>query len=160
MVRYDFFAAFQRHDFGGLVLAIDKSAFQRQIDETCDQVAVPDWDLPQHQRYARGRLQRRQRISDTLVGPVDLVEKQEARNAKVFQFAQDDLKLRQLLFIGFADHHRGIDRRNCRAHVVRKFHRARTIDEGVAVPHEGGGRSSQADAHLVTTRLGAGVTDA
>src|SRR5258708_10601504 len=93
-------AALQRHDFGSLVLAIDEGAFQRQVDEAGDQVAVPDWNLPQHQRYPRRRLQGRKRLADALVGPVDLVEKQKARDAEIFEFAQDNLKLRQLFIVG------------------------------------------------------------
>ena len=107
-------AAFQRHDFGSLVLAIDEGAFQRQIDEAGDQVAVPDRNLPQHQRNPRRRLQGRERLADALVGAIDLVEKQKARNAEILEFAQDDLKLRQLLLVGLADHDRGIDRRQAR----------------------------------------------
>ena len=45
-------AALQRDDFGRLVLAIDKGAFQREVDEAGDQVAVPDRDLPEYQRHA------------------------------------------------------------------------------------------------------------
>ena len=132
-------AAFQRHDFGRLVLAIDEGAFQREIDEALDQLAVPDRNLPQHQRHARGRLQGRQRLADALVGAVDLVEKQKARNAEILELAQDDLQLRQLLLVRLADHDRGIDRRQRGAHVVRELDRAGTIDKGVAVAHEGGG---------------------
>ena len=132
-------AAFQRHHFGRLVFAIDEGALQREIDKTFDQLAVPDRDLAQHQRYARGRLQRRQRLADALVGPVDLVQKQKARNAQFLELAQDDLQLRQLLLVRLADHDRGIDRRKCGAHVVRELDRAGTIDKSVAVAHETGG---------------------
>ncbi len=152
-------AAFERHDFGSLVLAIDKGAFQRQIDETCDQIAVPDRNLPQHQRNPRRRLQGRERFADALVGAIDLVEKQEARDAEILEFAQDDLKLRQLLFVGLADHHRGIDRGDRRAHVMREFDRARAIDKSVALAHEAGGGRGEADAHLVMAGLGAGIAD-
>ena len=152
-------AAFQRDDFGSLVLAIDEGALQRQIDEAGDQVAVPDRNLPEHQRHARCRLQGRERLADALGGLVDLVEKQQARNAEVFQFAQDDLQLRQLALVGLADHHRGIDRGNRGAHVVRELDRPRTIDEGVTVAHEIRGGGGQADAHLVAAGLGAGIAD-
>jgi hypothetical protein len=150
-------AAFEGHDFRGLVLAVDEGAFQRQIDETRDQIAVPDRNLPQHQRNPRRRLQCRERLADALVGPVDLVEKQKARDAQIFELAQDNLKLRQLAFVGFAYHHCGIDRRDGGAHVVREFHRTGTIDKGVTVAHESccGGR--EADAHFVAAGLGAGV---
>ena len=152
-------AALQRHHLGGLVFAIDEGALQREIDEAGDQVAVPDRNLPQHQRNPRRRLQGRERLADALVGAVDLVEKQEARNAEILELAQDDLQLRQLFLVGLADHDRGIDRRDRGAHVVREFDRARTIDKGVAVAHEGGGGGGEAGAHLVAAGLGAGVPD-
>ena len=152
-------AAFQRHDFGRLVFAIDEGALQREIDETFDQVAVPDRDLPQHQRHARGRLQGRQRLADALVGAVDLVQKQKTGNAQILQLAQDDLQLRQLLLVRLADHDRGIDRGQRGAHVMRELDRAGTIDKGVTVAHEGGGGGGEPDAHLVVARLGAGIAD-
>ena len=92
-------------------------------------------------------------------GLVDLVEEQEARNVEVFQLAQDQLQLRHLLLVGLADHDRGIDRGQRRAHVVDEFDRARTIDEGVAVAHEVGGGDGELDAHLVMARLLGGVAD-
>src|SRR5258705_6829268 len=152
-------AAFQRHDLGSLVFAIDKGAFQRQIDEARDQIAVPDRNLTQHQRNPRRRLQGCERLADALAGPVDLVEKQKARDTEVFEFAQDKLKLRQLFLVGLADYHRGIDRRDRSTHVVREFHRAWAIDKGVAVAHETGRGGGEADAHLVDAGLGAGVAD-
>ena len=150
-------AALKRHNFGSLVLAVNEGAFERQIDEARDQFAVPDRDLPQYQRNSRCRLQRRERLADALVGSIDLVEKQKARNAEIFEFAQDKLKLRQLAGVGFADHHRGIDCGQCRAHVVREFHRARAVEKGIAVAHESRRGGGESDAHLVTAGLGAGI---
>ena len=152
-------AAFQRHHFGSLVFAVDEGAFQRQIDEARDQIAVPDRDLPQHQRNPRRRLQGRERFADALVGAVDLVKKQKAGNAEIFKLAQDKLELRQLALIGFTYHDRGIDRRDRCAHVVREFHRAWAIDKSVTLAHETRRGGGEADAHLVMARLGAGVTD-
>src|SRR6185437_11846279 len=152
-------AAFQGDDFGSLVFAVDKGALQRQVDEARDQIAAPDRNLPQHQRNSRSRLQRRERLADALVGAVDLVEKEKARDTEVLELAQDDLKLRQLAFVGLADHDGGIHRRDRGAHVVREFDRAGTIDEGIFVPHETGGGGGETDAHLVVARLGAGVAD-
>src|SRR6202171_1079398 len=152
-------ASFEGYDFGRLVFAIDEGALQRQIDETRDQFAVPHRNVSQHQRNPRRRLQCRERLADALVGAVDLVEKQKARDRQILEFAQDKLKLRQLAFVGFAYHHRGIDRRDRGAHVVRELHRAGAIDKSVAVAHEtcrGGGK---ADAHLVAAGLGAGIAD-
>src|SRR5262249_5597852 len=105
------------------------------------------------------RLQRRERLADALVGAVDLVEKQKAWDAEIFELAQDDLKLRQLAFVGLADHDRGVDGRERCAHVVRELDRAGTIDEGVTVAHEVGGGGGGANAYLVMTRLGSGVAD-
>ncbi len=152
-------AAFEADHLGSLVLAIDKGALQRQIDKTRDQIAVPDRNLAQHQRNPRCRLQGRERLTDTLVGAVDLVEEQKAGNAEVFQLAQDDLQLRQLALVGLADHDGGIDRRDRGAHVVRELDRAGTIDEGVTFAHELGGGGGEACAHLVMAGLGAGVAD-
>src|SRR5258708_11844569 len=152
-------AAFEGDDFGSLVFAIDEGAFQRQIDEAGDQFAVPDRNLTQHQRNPRRRLQCRERLADSLVGTVDLLEKQEARDAEIVELAQDDLKLRQLAFVGLADHHGGIDRRYRGAHVVREFYRTGAIDKGVTLAHEIGGDGSEADAHLVVAGLRAGIAD-
>ena len=142
------------------MLAIDKGALQREIDETGNQVAVPDRNLPQHQRNPRGRLQHPERLTHALVGPVDLVQKQEAGNTEIFEFAQDDLQLRQLALVGFAHHHGGIDRGKRRPHVVRELDRTRTIDEGVGFAHEGRSRGAETYAHLVMARLRTGVADA
>ena len=99
-------------------------------------LAGPDRDLPQQQRHARRRLQHRQRLAHALVGLVDLVEEQEARDLELFELAQDQLQLRDLLLVDLADDDGGIDRRQHRAHVVDELDRARTIDEGVGVAHE------------------------
>src|SRR4029077_3750766 len=127
------------------------------MDDACDQLAVPDRNLSQHQRNPRRRLQGRKRLADALVGAVDLVEKQKARNAELFELAQDDLKLRQLALVSLADHDRGVDGRERCAHVMRELDRTGTIDEGVTVTHEIRGDGGEADAHLVVTRLRGGV---
>ena len=49
--------AFERHDFRRGVLLVDKGAFQREIDETGNDLAVEGRDLPQDQLGARGGLQ-------------------------------------------------------------------------------------------------------
>ena len=98
-------------DLGRRIFLVDMGALEREIDEAGNDVAVPDRDLPQQQRHARGRLQQLERLAHALVGLVDLVEKQEARNIVVFQFAQDQLQLRHLLLVGLADHDGRVDRR-------------------------------------------------
>ena len=70
------------------------------------------------------------------------------RNLQIFQLAQDQLQLRDLFLVGLAHHHGGIHEGQHGAHVVDELDRPRTIDEGVAVPHERGGRHRQLDAHL------------
>ena len=146
-------------DFRRRVLLVDKGALEREIDEAGDELAGESRDLPQQQLVARGRLQQREHVVDGGVGLVDLVEEQETRNLLVFQLAQYELQLRDLLLVQLADHDRGIDRRQRRAHVVDEFDRAGTIDESVAVAHEIGGGDGELDAHLVVARFLAGVTD-
>ena len=93
------------------------------------------------------------------IGLVDLVEEQEARNLLIFELAQDQLQLRDLLLVHLADHDRRVDRRQRRAHVVDEFDRARAIDEGVGLAHEGRGGDREFDAHAVVARFLAGVAD-
>jgi hypothetical protein len=152
--------AFQRHDLRGRVLLVDVRALEREIDKSDHDLVRPDRDLAQHQRHARGRLQQLQRLADTLVRLVDLVEEQKARNLEILELAQDQLQLRNLLLIRLAHHDRSVDRGQRRAHVVGKLDRARTIDKRIAVAEECGGRDRKLDAHLVMPRLGGGVADA
>ena len=75
--------------------------------------------------------------SISLVSALSILLRNRKRGMfEVFQLAQDELQLRHLLLVGLADHHRGIDRGQRRAHVVDELDRARAIDEGVAVAHE------------------------
>src|SRR5262249_35837527 len=149
--------AFERDHFGCGMLAIDEGALEREIDKALDQVAAPDWDLAEHQRDARCRLQRRKRLANTLLGLVDLVEEKKPGNVEILELAHDQLQLRQLALVGFADDDGGIDRGQRRAHVVDEFDRTGTIDEGIAFAHEGGGDGGEPDAHLVGARLGAHI---
>ncbi len=120
---------------------------------------MPDRNLPQHQRHARGRLQQLQRFAHALVGLVDLVEEKNARDVEVFEFAQDQLQLRHLLLVGLADDDRGVDRRQNAAHVVDEFDGAGAVEEGKAVAHEIGGGDGNLDAHFMMARFLAGVAD-
>ena len=70
------------------------------------------------------------------IGLVDLVEEQDARDFLVFQLAQDELKLRDLLLVHFADDDGDVDRRQHRAHVVDELDRAGAIEKRVGVAHE------------------------
>lgn len=150
-------AAFEVDHFGRFVLPIDEGALQREIDIAGDQVAVPDRNLAQHQRDARGRLQTVEHFANAFVGAIDLVQEQKSGNTEIFEFAQDQLQLRQLALVGFTHHHGGVDGGKRRAHVVREFDGAGTIEEGVALTHELGGDGRQAEAHFVLACLGAGV---
>ncbi len=76
-----------------------------------------------------------------------------------FELAHDELQLRYLFRVGLADYDRGIDRRDCRAHVVRKFDRAGTIDEVIIVAEELRRSEVYFDAHFVRTRFRAGIAD-
>jgi len=62
-----------------------------------------------------------------------------------------------LLLVGLAHNHGRIDEGQHGTHVVDELDRSRAIDEGVALPHERGGRHRQLDAHAVVARFPAGV---
>ena len=151
--------AFERDHLGRHVLLVDEGALERQIDEAGDDLVLPDRNLAQHQRHPRCRLQELERLAHPLVGLVDLVEEEQARHLEVFQLAQHQFELRHLALVSLAHHHRGVDRRQHRAHLVDEFDRARAIHEGVVVAHEVRGRDRDLDAHLVMAGFLAGVAD-
>src|SRR5262249_7458774 len=91
--------AFQLDDFRGCVFFVDIGAFEREIDEAGNDIAVPNRNLPQQQRYTRRRLQQLDGLANAFVGLVDFVEENEARNILIFQLAQDQLQLRHFLFV-------------------------------------------------------------
>ncbi len=151
--------AFERHDFGSGVLLVDKGALQREVDETGDDVAVERRNLAQQKLRARRRLQQREHVVNGGVGLVDLVQEQEARNLLVLELAQDQLQLRDLLFVHLADDDGGVDTRQRRAHVMDELDRAGTIDEREAFAHEVRRRDRKLDAHVMMARFLAGVAD-
>ena len=93
-------------------------------------------------------------------GEVDLVEKQDAGNAKLLKFPQNHLQRRGLARIGLAHDHRRVADRQREAHVVGEFDRARAIEEGEAVAHIIEAGDVGLDAHRVGARLGTGIADA
>ena len=151
--------AFERDDFGGSMLFVDKGALQREIDKSGDDVAGEGRDLPQDQFRARRRLQQLENVVDAGIGLVDLVDEQDAWNFPVFELAHDELKLRDFLFVEFAHHNGNVDRRKDRAHVVNELDRAGAVEKCIGVAHETGGRRRQLDAHVMMARLLAGVAD-
>ena len=117
-------------------------------------------ELPQEQRHARRRLQQFNGLADPFLRLIDLVEEQkEARNVLIFQLAQDELQLRHLLFIGFANDYRGINRGQNTTHVLNKFDRPRAIDKCVGVAHEIRGGERRLHAHPVAACFLAGIAD-
>src|SRR5215813_5068294 len=152
-------AVFERDDFRRRMLLVDERAFEREIDEAGDDIAGKGRYLSQHQLAARGRLQDPEHVVDGGIDLVDLVEEQKAGNFLVFELAQNELKLWHLLLVELAHHDRSVHCRQRRAHVVDEFNRARTIDESISVAHEIGAGDGDFNAHLVMTRLLAGVAD-
>ena len=151
--------AFERNDLRGSVLLVDEGALEREIDEAGDDLAGEGRNLPQYQLGARGVLQQPEHVVDGSVGLVDFVEEQNAGSLAVFQLAQDELKLRDLLLVQLAHDHRGVDRRQHRAHVVHELDRAGTVEEGVGVAHEIRRGDREFDAHAVVPRFLARVAD-
>ena len=128
--------AFEPNHFGRGVLPVNKGALQREIDEAGNDVAGECRNLAQDQLGARSALQEIEHVMNAGIGLVDLVEKQDPRDFPVFKLAQDELQLRNLLLIHFANHDRHIDRRQHRTHVVDEFDRAGTVEKSVGVAHE------------------------
>ena len=90
---------FEVDDFRRRVLLVDKGALEREIDKAGEILSAQDRHLP-HQQLARARPAAAARARPApLVGLVDLVDEQEARDVLVFQLAQDQLQLRDFLFI-------------------------------------------------------------
>src|SRR6516225_3078892 len=128
--------AFEWYQLRGSVFFVNKSALQRQINKAGDDVARKSRDLPQYQFGAGRRLQQIEHIPHSGIGLIDLVDEQDTGDFRVFQFAQDQLQLWNLLLVHFADDDGGIDRRQYRPHVVNELHRAGTIQKRVIVAHE------------------------
>ena len=151
--------AFERNDFRGGVLLVDKGAFEREIDEAGDDVAGECRDLPQISLVREAGCNSFS-TSWTPASALSILLTNRMRgNFLVFEFAQDELKLRDFLLVHFADDHRGVDRRQHRAHVVDELDRAGTVEERVGVAHEIRGGDGELDAHVVMARFLAGVAD-
>ena len=105
-------------------LAVDEGALEREVDESGGDAVLPDRNLTQQQRGAGGRLEHLQRLAQAPAGLVDLVEKQDARQAELFELAKDDLQRRDLSRIGLANDDGGVADRQGVAHVVDEFDRA------------------------------------
>ncbi len=140
------------------MLLVDIGALEREVDEPGNDVAVPDRNLAEEQRRAWRRLQQFDCIANALVGLVDLVKEEKARNVLVFQFAQNELKLGHFLLVRLAHDDGGIDRRQHAAHILDELDGTGAVDERVVVTHEGGGGECRLDAHLVVAGFFACVT--
>src|SRR5215471_5119963 len=135
------------------MLLVNKGALEREVDETGDDIAIPNRDLAQQQRHPRGRLQKLQRLAYALVGLVDLVEEEKPRNVEGFELAQDELQLWHLALVRLTDDDGGVNRRQYCPHVVDEFDGPRAIDEGVAVAHERRRGDADLDAHAMVARF-------
>ncbi len=109
--------------------------------------------------HAARPLQHRQRLAHAAVGPVHLVEEQDARDLPVFQRLQDDLEGGNLLLVRLRDDDREIDRRDDRFGLEGEFDRAGTVEDGDPVAHEIGLGDIHLDAHLVRPRFRRAVAD-
>jgi hypothetical protein len=141
------------------VFAVDEGALESEIDEADGDAILPDRDLTQEQRRARGALQQLQRLADAARGRIDLVDEEKARDVRLFELTQHHLERRHLPLVGLAHHDGGVASRRHVAHVVQKFHGSGAIHEGEGVAHETDGRHVRLDAHGVGARLRAGVPD-
>ena len=142
------------------VLAVNKSALEREIDEASRDPVLPDGYLAKQKRCARGRLKQGERVAKPCGRGVDLVEEEDARQAHVLDLAQDHLERRRLFRIRLTDNDGRVANGEHIAHLMHELDGARAIDEGVAVTEEFRGRNIGFHAHRVGASLRARIPDA
>ncbi|CAM5223063.1 hypothetical protein BTHI11S_02761 [Bosea thiooxidans] len=141
------------------MLAIDEGPFQGEVDEADGDAVLPDRDLAQQQRRARGALQDAERLAHPARGRVDLVEEEEARDIRLLELAQHELQRRRLAVIRLADHDGGVDHRQHMAHLVQELDRAGAVDEMEGIAEELDRRDARLRAHLMRARFRRGIAD-
>ncbi len=147
-------------DAGRGGLAIDEGPLEREIDKSSGDAILPDRNLAQQKRGARGRLKHLKRLAQAPVRLIDLVEEQDARQPKVFQFAKNDLERWDLARIGLAYDDGGVADGQGVAHVMDEFDRAGGIEKGEPVAEIVDAGDIGLDAHRVAARLRARIADA
>ena len=93
------------------------------------------------------------------VGLVDLVEEEDARDAEIFEFAQNHAQRRQFALVGLADDDGRVAERQHVARLMREFDRAGQVDEGEAVAEIIDRGDIGLDAGGMGAGLGAGIAD-
>ena len=93
---------------GRLAGPIFESAFEREIDEAADLLAVPDRNLPRDQGRNAHRLKGREQVADPAVRLVDAVDEDEMRNAELVERAERRRGERGSSRVGIDDHNRDV----------------------------------------------------
>ena len=115
---------------GFLAGAIFERAFEREVDEAADLLAVADRNLAGDQRRHAHRLERGQQVADAAVRLVDPVDEDEVRDAELVERAQRRRGERRARRIGIDDDDRDVgDRQRLRA-VGGKADRAGAVEDG------------------------------
>ena len=109
---------------------VRKRAFQRQIDEAGDLVAVADRDLARDQRRYAHRLERGQHVADAPAGLVDAVDEDQVGNAKLVEHPERGRGQRGAGRVGIDHDDREIGDRNAACAVGGKTDRSGTIEQG------------------------------
>ena len=147
-------------DLARRVLAINKRALQREIDEADDDAVLPDRDLPQHQRHVATKCCKIESISRKRLSALSiLLMNRRCGMLRSSSSRQHELQLRRLALVRLAYHHRRVDRRQRRAHFLREFDRAGTIQKRIGVAEKIGRSGGKLDAHFMRARLKAAVTN-
>ncbi len=147
-------------DAGRRRLAVDEGALEREIDESGGDAVLPHGNLTQQQRRSRRWLEHLQRLAQTSARLVDLVQKEDPRQAELLQFAQNHLQCGHLSRIGLAHHHGGVADRQREAHVMDEFDRTGAVEKSQAVAHVVDAGDVGLDAHCMAARFWTRIADA
>ena len=115
--------------FGRFAGAIFESAFQREIDEAADLLAVPDRNLPGDERRNAHRLKGGQQVAHPAVRLIDTVNEDEMRNAELVERAERRRGERGSSWVGVDDHNGDVGNCERPRAVGGKADRAGAIDD-------------------------------
>ena len=147
------------NDFGWCLVAVDKRALQREIDEAGGLAVGPDRDLPQHQGSDAGRLQHRDNFAHWCCEVVDLVEEYEMGGLLLREGLEDDLQGGYAAGVWFAHHDGEVDDGQGGKAFALKFNGTGKIEKSEIVTEIGRIGDVHLHAHDMGTGFGAGVAD-
>ena len=114
---------------GRLAGPVVEGAFEREVDEAGDRLALAYGDLPRKDGFRAHRLQRFEEIADAPTRGLDLVDENRVREAKRFKLAQGGLGERSARGIGVDHYDRKIGGGYGKQRIGRKAGRAGRVHD-------------------------------